>query len=434
MTFHLPDWVSEGLLLFSVVFGPLAFGAVEPWSRGILQASLILLCAATALRASRRIHPAHRTILPAALVLILLGLLQLANVSTLAAPAPSGPFTVSGAATMRAVVLWASYAALLWSTPQILEAPEARRRFAWVLFLLGVFIAALGVVQAANGNQFMYGLRPVRAGRDIFGPYYNRNHAASLMSMSFLVGCGLFAARWSMRRGRTAVTAVSDMIASQALFAVLLGIVVCGIIGTRSRGAVLGIAVSLAAVGAVIGFALNRKSRWTLHLALLGAGVCFGTFLLKHPWWIGFQEYHPTDAYKMITREEIWRMGLGIVADFPAFGVGLGGFRAAFPAYQRPSMLGIVEHAHNDWLQLLIEGGVAGFIAVAAGLALLSRHVALAWMRAPSSEARWTGAGVITAVGAFGLHGLVDFSFQIPANAVVALALLSFLGSKPAQA
>lgn len=433
MTVRLPGFVPEGLFLFCIVFGPLAFGAVEPWSRGILQVALILLGGATALRAPRRLHPIHWTILPAVLVLILLGLFQLANTRSLAAPAVFAPFTISSAATMRAVVLWASYAALLWSAPQILDMPGARRRFAWSLFLLGVFIAVLGVVQAANGNHFMYGLRPVRADRDIFGPYYNRNHAASLMSMSFLVGCGLFASRWGVRRGRTMVTAVSDMVATQAIFAVLLGIVAYGIIATRSRGSILGIIVSVAAVGGAMGFALSRKARWILHLGLLGATVCFGIFLLQFPWWIGFQEYHPTDAYKMVTREEIWRMGLRMVADFPSFGVGLGAFRFAFPAYQQPAMMGFVEHAHNDWLQLLIEGGAAGLVVVAAGLALLTRHAALAWMHAPSPEVRWMCAGVIAAAAAFGLHGLVDFSFQIPANAVVVLALLSFLGSKPAK-
>ena len=37
MKLRIPSYVPEGLLLFAVIFGPLAFGAVEPWSKAILE-------------------------------------------------------------------------------------------------------------------------------------------------------------------------------------------------------------------------------------------------------------------------------------------------------------------------------------------------------------------------------------------------------------
>ncbi len=57
----------------------------------------------------------------------------------------------------------------------------------------------------------------------------------------------------------------------------------------------------------------------------------------------------------------------------PALGWGAGGFRYGFTKYQRREIeitgTGLRryfwEHAHNDWLEWLIELGVAGFLPVA---------------------------------------------------------------------
>lgn len=430
MTVRVPAYVPEGLLLFSVVFGPLAFGAVEPWSRGILQTALFLLLITTASRGAGQTHPIQRTLLPALGGLILLGAVQLLDPRPASGPASLLPFTASARATAETLLLWSSYAALLWSAPIVLETPGARRRLAWVLLVLGAFVAVAGAIQAAGGNQFIYGFRPVRPGRDIFGPYYNRNHAASLMSMSFLAGFGLFISRFGTGRGGSRVTALSDLAATQAIVASLLGLLVYGLVGARSRGAILAGAVSLGIVGALAGLQLkDRRARWALHAGLLAAAAGFAGFLLKFPWWIGLQEYHAADAYKMISRQEIWRTSLLLFADFPVFGIGLGAFRNVFSAYQRPGILGFVEHAHNDWLELLLEAGGLGLAVLIAGLALLARGAASAWARERSREAWWISTGLIAAVLAFGLHGIVDFSFQIPGNAVVVLALFSALGA-----
>lgn len=431
MTVRAPALVSEALLLSAVCFGPLAFGAVEPWSRAILLVLLLLLLLSTALRGKLRTHPIHSTVLPALLTLILLGVIQSLNVRPLTEPAIFSPFTLSREATSQRLILWASYASLLWSAPYALETVGARRRLLWTLLGLGVFISVLGTIQAANGNHFIYGLRPVQPGRDIFGSYYNRNHAASLMSMSFLAGCGLFISRCAIKRGGSMVTAVSDLIATQAIVALLLGILLFGIAGTRSRGAILAGAISLGGVGVLAGLTLKaRKGRWAVLAGLLFAGICSLVFIVREPWWVGLQEYHTLDAYNMMSRRDIWNASLRLFSDFPVFGIGMGAFKFAFPSYQPPGLLGIVKEAHNDWLQLLIEAGGAGFLALIAGLALLAYRFTSSWMRSDSWEARWISMGVLAAAAAFGIHGLVDFSFQIPGNAVVVLTLLAVLGSR----
>lgn len=61
--------------------------------------------------------------------------------------------------------------------------------------------------------------------------------------------------------------------------------------------------------------------------------------------------------------------GMRMAADHPAFGVGLGGFRARAPEYTSSDLValfpvaGAGENAHNQWVQVLGETGIAGLLA-----------------------------------------------------------------------
>ncbi|NNN05500.1 MAG: hypothetical protein HKL90_06335 [Elusimicrobia bacterium] len=59
--------------------------------------------------------PIYRTFLPSVLLLLLLGLLQLLNPRPINDPASLLPFTADRAATAQTLLLWSSYAALLWA-------------------------------------------------------------------------------------------------------------------------------------------------------------------------------------------------------------------------------------------------------------------------------------------------------------------------------
>ena len=96
----------EALLLFAVIFGPLAFGAVESWSRPILEIDLLLMAFFCARRGGGKLSsPVHQTLLPAVLALIAIGVFQLLHPRPLGLPAwcaaacPSAP--TSTATTRR---------------------------------------------------------------------------------------------------------------------------------------------------------------------------------------------------------------------------------------------------------------------------------------------------------------------------------------------
>ncbi len=81
-------------------------------------------------------------------------------------------------------------------------------------------------------------------------------------------------------------------------------------------------------------------------------------------------------------------------------------------------MPGFVDFAHNDYAQLFLELGVAGVAVIFLALAAyLSRWVQLArvWRERSLGHLQLAaGLGMLAML----VHGLVDFNFHIPANAL----------------
>ena len=112
-----------------------------------------------------------------------------------------------------------------------------------------------------------------------------------------------------------------------------------------------------------------------------------------------------------------------MIAANPISGTGLGTFGLAYPAFKTYGSTDIWDQAHNDYLQLLAESGLVGFILLLAGMGLfLLRHVlpvlAGPW-RLQEPVALGAGLGLVTLL----FHALVDFNLQIPSNGLLFVLL-----------
>jgi hypothetical protein len=91
----------------------------------------------------------------------------------------------------------------------------------------------------------------------------------------------------------------------------------------------------------------------------------------------------------------------------------------------------LVNEAHNDYLQLLVEMGSLGFAA-------LVWFVVTVYARAARKIGNWTSemSGTVTLTCMLGLSGIlvhsaVDFNLEIPANAALFYVLCTIAASKP---
>jgi len=129
-------------------------------------------------------------------------------------------------------------------------------------------------------------------------------------------------------------------------------------------------------------------------------------------------------------RLAVWQDALRLAADSPLVGIGLASFHDAFPRLKRIDGLERIEHAENEYVELLAETGASGLgLAAAAAFFLLARGAANARAAAPIPRGLATGA--LSGLAALAVHNALDFNLRIPSNAALA-ALLAAAGASAA--
>jgi putative inorganic carbon (hco3(-)) transporter len=177
-----------------------------------------------------------------------------------------------------------------------------------------------------------------------------------------------------------------------------------GLLLTQSRGGLLAYAAML--IVSACFFAPDRKSRMRrialVLVACLAAGVIAGLF---------FERLTEIDDFTTVSRLAIWGSAVTVFTRSPLIGTGYGNLRALLGGLlSLPD--GWTGDAHNLYLELLAETGLAGFIAFALliGAAL---GTALKEYSSSSDEVNKAicFAAFVAIVGVL-MHGMVDYIFH----------------------
>src|SRR5262249_39372387 len=103
-------------------------------------------------------------------------------------------------------------------------------------------------------------------------------------------------------------------------------------------------------------------------------------------------------------------------------------------AYQTATSDTLVWEAHNDYLQLAAEGGLLVGVPIALTLVLFVDGIR---RRFSSDEddrtTSWIRFGAATGLAAIGLQSLVEFSLQMPGNAVAFVVLAAIALHRPSR-
>ena len=434
-------WCTAALLFASIAFG--GGGAEAPLANGVLEAGgAVLLCLATAR------HLTGRPLPPTAVwpLLFLLAILMLI-LSQLVPLPPSWWAKLPGRETAASIYALTGDKAA-WH-PLSLD-PEATRRFASALLLpAGLFAAAvrtnhdgqitlariiviggllsvtLAAAQLAAGlspGLFPYG----RAGAAVpTGLFANPNHQAQLMLAGLvmtgvLIRLGPAPPRRHRRESMPfhpgwllfpIFMAGAIMSQSRAGLILLVPALIVGIlIGARRRGlarifGVSAIAIAaLAAMLAILPGGLARGMQIQLELSAGGRITSFPDILF--------------------TLRQFW-----------PWGSGFGTFVPVFKANENLDLMGdlYLNHAHNDLLELLIEGGLPmALLLTAALLAMAVRLWRLATARSAFEPVMALAGFAIILLAA--MHSLVDYPLRMHSLAAVAAIALAFFQSNELRA
>ena len=107
-----------------------------------------------------------------------------------------------------------------------------------------------------------------------------------------------------------------------------------------------------------------------------------------------------------------------MVKDFWLTGVGAGAYEHGMLVYQEGSRFFFFNHAHDEYLQIVAEGGL--LVAVPAALALLAAVALMArYLRTDRTAMFWVRAGAIAGIVAVAVQSVWDTGLRTPANGVL---------------
>ena len=146
--------------------------------------------------------------------------------------------------------------------------------------------------------------------------------------------------------------------------------------------------------------------------------------------WVGVdrvvQKFATSDEMRPGGRLTIWRDALGVVRRFPVTGTGMNTYDTAMLEYETIEVDSKAEEAHNDYLQLVAEGGLLVAGATTALMIILAREIRRRFREDTTDRmALEIRAGAAIGLLAIGLQEIVEFSLQLPGNAALFVVLFA---------
>lgn len=418
-------FTATAVIIFSVLF----FGSVEVWSTALFEAGFLSLFVIWLIlrekpEASAELENEGRRKRESRIFLALAGILFYAAIQT----APM-PFQILKIISPRAFELYSYYAVDKNPSMHIsLYAYKTQVEFirllacslCFTLFAAGIKdardldrvlrtlayfgfgLAVFSLLQTAAWNGKLYWFREI-TGSSPFGPFVNRNHYAGLIGLLIPLTLGLAFTR--KRRERQLLFGFMSLIMSVSLFLSL------------SRGGIISFFAGIALFALLLSWnKLGVKRRWWPLAAFIFILFFYLLYLGIDP---VIDRFYKTDISKE-ARFAVWAETLRAFKDFYLTGCGLGTFLYVFPFYSPEAVTLIYDHAHNDYLEFILEAGITGVVLLLTFLFFLFNCIFKGTREGYGGIIR---ISMLSAISTMAVHSIFDFNLHIPSNALMLSAI-----------
>ena len=258
-----------------------------------------------------------------------------------------------------------------------------RRMLTLVVVVLGIVSAFLGLLQMAQGPTSSLRFFAITNDTDAVGFFANRNHFAALLNVLIL-----FAAAWAIDAGfdsgfwRSLRAFEGRSIAAVTASALAVMVLLAAQAMTGSRAGMILMIVSLIGVYALV-FSDRRRPFGANSLNFMA--VAAGTAVLLA---VQFGLYRAlqrmgNDPLEDVRVQFVQNTLAAAKAYFP-FGSGMGTFVPVYPMFEKVDDLfanRYVNHAHNDIVEFMLEGGVFAVALLGGFVAWLVSRATKIWLR-----------------------------------------------------
>jgi len=303
-----------------------------------------------------------------------------------------------------------------------------------ILVLSSVLQVILGLLKYLHGNKYFFLFFHELKENDPLAKYLtgtlgNPNHFAFYLGMVLPIFLALLFLKLqfletgkSLREKIIAAVDKNKLLLIYAAVPVLLG---TGIILTGSRAGIITMVLSFLIFGQLAiylkqGKSIRRKLAW-FFLVITAAALFIGVQTTV-------KKFLST-SFESSGRFLRWPATLAMSKDFLIFGAGFGTYRYSYFLYDPDEGGNWSTHAHNDYLEILAEGGIIGSILFFLLIGMIIYSIIRMWWARGHPEIKVLGIGIITSLFAVVFHSFFDFALRIPANVFIFVLVLA-LGIK----
>ena len=320
---------------------------------------------------------------------------------------------------VQVVALLLYFAAVL----VFVDTPKRLRLLVRTITVFGFFLAIFGLTQSFTSPDKVYWMRDMPQSQ-AFGPFINRHHFAGYMELALALPLGL------VFTGAIEKEKKFIYLFAAALMAIAL-------IMTNSRGGLISLFAEILFLVATMGLRRHKhkkrdseERRPRIKSAALKAGLAlalvvalFGGVVL-----LGGEDALTRMVGSVNTddpttgRAHFWGVTVDIIKNHPLIGTGLGAFGVVYTGYDSRNGVYRLEQAHNDYLQVLSDGGI---VAAVMGLFFLGSLFRMGFARRESRDdfRRGVATGALAGCFAVLVHSFFDFTLHTTANALLFLVL-----------
>jgi O-antigen ligase len=304
------------------------------------------------------------------------------------------------------------------------DTPKRLRILVRTIMVFGFFLAIFGLTQSFTSPDKVYWMREIPQAQ-AFGPFINRHHFAAYMEMALALPLGLV---------------FSGSIEREKKFIFLFAACLMGValVMTNSRGGIISLLAEILFLVATMKWRRRRRKHRSdsedrpprFRSAAMKAGLAlalvvamFGSVVL-----LGGEDALSRFVGSVNTddpttgRAHFWSVTVDIIKNHPFIGTGLGAFGVVYTGYDSRNGTYRLEQAHNDYLQVLSDGGIVGAVI---GLFFLVNLFRMGFARRESRDdfRRGVATGALAGCFAVLIHSFFDFTLHTPANALLFLTL-----------
>ncbi len=460
-----------------LVFVPLPFGLTENWAIFVFEASTILLFLLYILgkRSSPKVEKANSQVsrIPILFKILLVVFMGISLIQLI--PLPQGVLKILSPQTYNIYggifsdgmnelgeMGWRTlsfspaisgyevmkYVCFFLFFYLVLKYVRTRREieiFVLILLISAVFQSVYGLTEYLGGTERIFGYKKEFGLGSATGTYINRNHFAGLLEMIFPISLGyllvkadFFSIKKELSFKEKILWFSHERLQRSIIFGFISVLIGIGIFFSRSRSGITiffitiflmililsAMRVSSSEIPAVKTDRSTetpaRKQRLNRILKVVFIVTLFSVIM------IGVKpilERFTPEKMSYAGRLKYVKSTVEIIKSYPLFGTGKGTFLYVYPMFDLERTSGLVEHAHNDYVEILAENGLlsgGSLIILAVGF---FGYVFIRWGRRRDYFVKGIGLGCLLGMAAILIHSVTDFNMHIPANVVYFMTL-----------